>query len=91
MHQQQVFSGETGHFGDGLTGGKKVLKTRSGICNLDPYLDENSLLRFGERLKKSTLRLGGFYQVINGKDDGTNRLILEWLHQRLACWERGLP
>ena len=51
-HQQQVFSEEIDHLKDGNTGDRKSLGRRSGIYNLDPYIDEKGLLRVGERLKE---------------------------------------
>ena len=47
LHQQQVFGKEIDHLRDGNAGGKKSLSRRSGIYNLDPYIDEKGLLRVG--------------------------------------------
>ena len=51
LHQQQVFSEEIDHLKDGNTGDRKSLSRRSGIYNLDLYIDEKGLLRAGGRLK----------------------------------------
>ena len=39
LHQQQVFGKEVDHLRDGNAGDKKSLSRRSGIYNLDPYID----------------------------------------------------
>ena len=90
MHQQQVFSEEIDHLKDGNTGDRKSLSRRSGIYNLDPYIDEKGLLRVGGRLKKSSLHLNDIHPVLLGKDGNIPRLIVEWCYKKVAHGGRGL-
>ena len=69
LHQQQVFIKEIDHLRKGnIDIIKKSLSRRSGIHNLDPYIDEKGLLRVGGRLKKTSLHLNVVHPVLLGKD-----------------------
>ena len=81
LHQQQVFSEEIDHLKDGNTGDRKSLSRRSGIYNLDSYIDEKHLLRVGGRLKRSSLHLNDVHPVLLGKDCNIPRLIVESCHK----------
>ena len=90
MHLQQVFGKEIDHLRDGNAGDKKSLSTKSGIYNLDSYIDEKGLLRVGGRLKKSNLHLNDVHPVLLGKDYNIPRLIVEWCHKKVAYGRKGL-
>ena len=68
LHQQQVFIKEIDHLREGNIDDKKSLSRRSGIHNLDPYIDKKGLLRVGGRLKKTNLHLNVVRPVLLGKD-----------------------
>ena len=87
LHQQQLFSD---HLKDGNTGDRKSLSRISGIYDLDPHIEEKSLLRVRGRLKKSNLHLSDVRPVLLGKDDNIPRLIVEWCHKKVAHRGRGL-
>ena len=90
LHQQQVFLQEINHLRDGNTGDKKLLSGRSGIYNLDSYIDEKGLLRVGGRLKKSNLHVNDVHPVLLGNDVNIPRLIVEWCHKKVAHGGRRL-
>ena len=71
---------------------KKQLKKKSGIYNLDPYLDKEGLLRVGGRLKKSNLHFSDIHPLLIGSKSNskTTSLIVEWCHQKTAHGGRGL-
>ena len=81
LYQQQVFNKETDHLKDDNTGDRKSLRRRSGIYNLDPYIDEKDLLRVGE---DSSLHLNDIRPVLLGKDGNIPRLIVEWCHKKVV-------
>ena len=90
LHQQQVFSEEIDHLRDGNTGDTKSLSRRSGIYNLDPYIDEKRLLRVVVRLKKSSLHLNDVHLVLFDKDGNITTLTVERYHKKVAHGGRGL-
>ena len=90
LHQQQVFGKEINHLSDGNTGDKKLLRRRSGIYNLDSYIDEKGLLRVGGRLKKSNLHVNDVHPVLLGNDGNIPRLMVEWCHKKVAHGGRRL-
>ena len=71
---------------------KKQLKKKSGIYNLDPYLDKEGLLRVRGRLKKSNLHFSDIHPLLIGSKSNskTTSLIVEWCHQKTAHGGRGL-
>ena len=89
LHQQQVFGKEIDHLWDGNAGDKKSLSRRSGIYNVDPYIDEKALLRDGGRLKQSSLHVNDVHPVLLGKDDNIPGLIVGWCHKKVAHGGRG--
>ena len=55
---------------------QKQLKKKSGIYNLDPYLDKKKgLLRVGGRLKKSKLHFSDIHPLLIGNKSKTAALI----------------
>ena len=78
---QQVFNKEIDHLKDDNTGDRKSLRRRSGIYNLDPYIDEKDLLRVGE---DSSLHLNDIRPVLLGKDGNIPRLIVDWCHKKVV-------
>ena len=90
LHQQHVFGKEIDHLRDGNAGDKKSLNRRSGIYDLDPYIDEKGLLRVCGRLKKSSLHVNDVHPVLLGKDGNIPRLIAAWCHRKVVHGGRGL-
>ena len=89
-HQQQTFTEEIKQLKNTLMQKEKQLKKKSGTYNLDPYLDKERLLRFGERLKKSNLHFSDVHPLLIGSKSKTTSLIVEWCHQKTAHGGRGL-
>ena len=88
-HQQQAFPEEIKQLKNTYMQKEKQLKKKSGIYNLDPYLDKEGLLRVGGRLKKSNLQFSDVQPLLIGSKCKTTSLIAEWFHQRTAHGERG--
>ena len=84
LHQQQVFSEEIDDLKDGNTGDRISLSRRSGIYNLNPYIDGKGLLRVGGRLKKSSPHLNDVHPVLFGKDGNIPKLVVEWCHKKVT-------
>ena len=76
-HQQQAFSEEIKQLENTHTQKEKQLKKNSGICNLDPHLDKEGLLRVGGRLKKSNLHFSEIHPLLIGNKSKTTTLIIE--------------
>ena len=89
-HQQKVFSEDIEQLRNTGVSNQKQLWKKSGIYNLDPYLDEEGLLRVGGRLKKSYLNFGNIYPLLVGKESRITNLIVGWCHQRTAHGGKGL-
>ena len=89
-HQQQAFPEEIKQLKNTYIQKEKQLKKKSGIYNLDPYLDKEGLLRVGGRLKKSNLHFSDVHPILIGSNSKTTSLIVEWCHQRTAHGGRGL-
>ena len=89
-HQQQAFPKEIKQLKNTYMQKEKQLRKKSGIYNLDPYLDKEGLLRVGGRLKKSNLHFSDVHPLLIGSKSKTTSLIVEWCHQKTAHGGRGL-
>ena len=89
-HQQKACSEEIEQLRNTGVSNQKQLRKKSGIYNLDPYLDEEVLLRVGGRLKKSYLNFSSIHPLLIGKESSITTLIVEWCHQRTAHGGRSL-
>ena len=70
--------------------GEKVSRRRSSkTSNLDPFLDENEVLRVGGRIKQSNLNTENIHSILlSGKGIATN-LLFKWYHQFVGHGGRG--
>ncbi|XP_026829830.1 uncharacterized protein LOC113563037 [Ooceraea biroi] len=59
------------------------LSSRSAIIKLNPFLDEQGLLRVGGRLKYSLLSIDQKHPIILPRDSHVTRLIIEAAHRRV--------
>ena len=87
-HQQQAFPKEIKQLKNIYMQKEKQLRKKSGIYNLDPYLDKE--VRVGGRLKKSNLHFSDVHPLLIGSKSKTTSLIVEWCHQKTAHGGRGL-
>lgn len=74
MHQQQDFIEEIEHLRV-VRHDRDALKRRSGICNLDLYLDKKGLMRIRGRLKASNLHIHDVHPILIGKYNSFTRLL----------------
>ena len=81
-HQQQAFPEEIKQLKNNYMQKEKQRRKKSGIYNLDRYLDKERLLRVGGRLKKPNLRFSDVHPLFIGSKSKTTSLIVEWCHQR---------
>ena len=70
--------------------GESRLNGNSKISQLDPFLDENSVLCAGYRLHKSNLNDGCKHPVMLLREEKVTLLIMQWCHSKCAHGERGL-
>ena len=86
---QQAFLEEIKQLENTYMQKKKQLKKKSGIYNLDPYLDKEGLLRVGGR---SNLHFSDIHPLLigNKSNSKTTTLTVEWCHQKTAHDGRGL-
>ncbi|XP_033116710.1 uncharacterized protein LOC117116716 [Anneissia japonica] len=60
------------------------IKSPNGpLCKLNPFKDENGILRVGGRLRRSDLDLGGRHPILLPKDNHVSRLIAEYFHEQV--------
>lgn len=65
---------------------KKDIQSESKILSLNPFLDENGILRVGGRIKHSNLTFDQKHQIILPKDHQLTILLLNFYHQiNLHC------
>ncbi|GFU49374.1 integrase catalytic domain-containing protein [Trichonephila clavipes] len=73
---------------DALKKGKGVSKT-SKLKALDPFLDENSLLRVGGRLCNADLPFEAKHQIIIPSKHKFTKLLFEHMHKKFSYWCSG--
>ena len=66
------------------------LKGNSKISHLDHFLDEDGMLRVGDRLHKSYLNDGCKHLVLLPKEERVTLLIMQWCQSKWEHGERGL-
>ena len=62
----------------------------SGINQLDPFLDNRSILHVGGRLKISNLTEGENHPVILPKKCAVSNMSIQWIHHSVAHGSRGM-
>ena len=70
--------------------GEGRLKGNSKVSQLDPFLDEDGVLRVGGRLHKSYLNDGYKHPVLLPKEERVTLLIMQWCHSKCTYGQRGL-
>ena len=69
---------------------KENVKTSIKISSLNPYLDENGIIRVAERLKKSDINNESKHPILMPKGCHTSKLIILWCHQKTGHSGRGM-
>ena len=60
------------------------IKKSCQIDNLDPYIDEDGIIRVGGRLDKSNLKNKCKHPIVLPKGSLISKLIIGWCHKKLA-------
>ena len=65
------------------------MKNSSQIYNLDPYIDEDGIIRVGGRLDKSNLNNECKHPIVLPKGSPISKLIIVWCHKKTDHTGRG--
>ena len=60
------------------------IKKNSQIYNLDPYIDEDGIIKVEGRLDKSNLNNECKHTIVLSKGSPMSKLIITWCHKKLA-------
>ena len=63
---------------------KEGQKLEKRLGCLNPFKDENGLIRVGGRLRKSSLEFGAVHPVLLSKAGKLTKMIVRWCHERAA-------
>ena len=66
------------------------VKISSKISSLNPYLDENGIIRVGGRLEKSNINNDCKHPILMPKNCHISKLIILWCHQKTGHSGRGM-
>ena len=66
------------------------MKKSSQIYNLDPYIDEDGIIRVGGRLDKSNLNNECKHPIVLPKGSPISKLIIAWCHKKTGLTGRGM-
>ena len=61
---------------------KTEIKNSSQIYNLDPYIDENGIIRVGGRLDKSNVNNEYKHVIVFLKGSPISKLIISWFYKK---------
>ena len=86
MVQAESFNSEIRH----LMSDKKMVPSKISISQLDPFLDNNNIIRVGGRLRKSSLTETEQHPVILPRKSPVSDVIIQWSHYSVAHGARGL-
>ena len=77
LHQLKHFSSEINSLKKGL-----ILSNKSSLLSLNPFLDDDGLIRVGGRIKNSLLKENHRHPLILAKTDNLTNLIIDYNHLR---------
>ena len=69
---------------------QKKLESNNRLFKLDPYVDAQSVLRVGDRIRKSLIQQEIQHTVLLSKDCRITNLIVSWCHDQVAHAGRGV-
>ena len=80
------------HFGEELIslGKGKCLNSCSRILKLDPFIDDEGILRVGRRIKRSAVASEMQHPVLSPKSCRIAELVVSWCHEQVAHAGRGM-
>ena len=93
MAEKEIIrSVQTRRFGEELIslGKAKYLKSCSSIVKLDPFIDDEGILRVGGRIKRSAMASQMQHLVLLPKSCRIAELVVCWCHEQLAHAGRGM-
>jgi len=64
-----------------LQSGENISK-KSSLCQLQPFLDKNKILRVGGRLKESDMNFDMMHPIILDRNHHLTQLIIKWIHMQ---------
>ena len=73
-----------------LSHNEASVKKNSRIVNLDPFVDENGILRVGGRLKMSSFGENLKHPVLLPKGESISKLVIKHCHEKVAHGGRGI-
>ncbi|XP_071181279.1 uncharacterized protein [Mytilus edulis] len=82
-YEQNVHFEEEIHVLQNIDRGK-VLKKSSKLFKLNPFIDENGLLRVGGRLERADLPYDAKHPILLPKDSNISKLIIEDIHRSVG-------
>ena len=68
----------------------KVIKKTSRLYKLDPYIDDNGLIRVGGRIRQADLHLDTLHPVILPKESHITNLVICYYHNKIHHQGRGI-
>ena len=70
-------------------GEEVTIQSSSKISNLDPFIEENEVLRVGGRIKRSNLNTEYVHPILLSGEGIVTKLLVKWYHQSDGHGERG--
>ena len=93
MSEKEIFRPvQRRYFGEELIslGKRKCLKSCSSIVKLDPFIDDEGILRVGGRIQRSVLANEIQHSVLLPKSCRIAELIVCWCHEQVAHAGQGM-
>ena len=93
MAEKEIIrSAQRRHFGEELIslGKGKCLNSCSRILKLDPFIDDEGILRVGRRIKRSAVASEIQHPVLLSKSCRIAELVVSWCHEQVAHAGRGM-
>ena len=70
-------------------GEEVTIQSSSKISNLDPFIEENEVLRVGGRIKRSNLNTEYVHPILLSGEGIVTKLLVKWYHQSVGHGVRG--
>ena len=89
LHQRRYFKDEISILIRMRSGEEVTLQRSNKISNLDPFIDENEVLRVGGRVKRSNLNTEYVHPILLSGEAIVTNLLVKWYHQSVGHGGRG--
>ena len=87
--QQEAFKDEYAIL-NAAEGSKKQLKSKSLLFRLDPFIDEEGIIRVGGRIRRSTMPQDVIHPVVLPRHGHVTELVVRHFHEKAAHSGRGI-